>query len=140
MALDITGVWSAGDDLRVMECLLVPFGTYTLDCTQKCMMQLEDMSPEAATRVVALLNEYDAAKQVESNTNIGDTEGKVLVKADVLEWEVVGGAGSPTGPQQEMARIRMEVANYFSFCSCLGGYVPGAGGSSYYGTSSLIRS
>lgn len=141
MALDITGVWSAGDDIRVIECLLLPFGTYVLDCTQKCMNQLEDMSPEAATRVVGLLDEYDAAKQVESNTNIGDTEGKVLVKADVLEWEVVGGAGSPTGPQQEMARIRMEVANYFAFCSCLGGSLPGGGaGGGYFGTSSLIRS
>ena len=140
MALDITGVWSAGDDIRVIECLLLPFGTYVLDCTQNCMNQLEDMSTEAATRVVALLDEYDAAKQIESNTNIGDTEGKVLVKADVLEWEVVGGAGSPTGPQQEMSRIRMEVANYFAFCSCLGSYLPGAGGSGGYGTASLIRS
>ena len=140
MALDITGVWSAGDDIRVIECLLLPFGTYVLDCTQNCMNQLEAMSTEAATRVVALLDEYDAAKQIESNTNIGDTEGKVLVKADVLEWEVVGGAGAPTGPQQEMARIRMEVANYFSFCSCLGSYLPGAGGNGYYGTASLIRS
>ena len=77
MALDITGVWSAGDDIRVIECLLLPFGTYVLDCTQNCMNQLEDMSSEAATRVVALLDEYDAAKQIESNTNIGDTEGKV---------------------------------------------------------------
>ena len=140
MALDITGVWSAGDDLRVMECLLVPFGTYTLDCTQKCMMQLEDMSPEAATRVVALLDEYDAAKQVQSDQNISDTEGKVLVKADVLEWQVIGGSGAPSGPQQEMSRIRMEVANYFAFCSCLGGYLPGSGGSGHYGTASLIRS
>ena len=141
MALDITGVWSAGDDLRVIECLLMPFGTYVLDCTQKCMNQLEDMSVEAATRVVQLLDEYDAAKQIESNTNIGDTEGKVLVKADVLEWEVVGGAGSPSGPQQEMNRIRMEVANYFRFCSCLGGALPGGPGlGGYYGHAPLIRS
>ena len=105
------------------------------------MSQLEDMSSEAATRAVALLDEYDAAKLVESNQNISDTEGKVLVKADVLEWEVVGGAGSPTGPQQEMARIRMEVANYFAFCSCLGGSLPGGGGAGgYFGTSALIRS
>ena len=141
MALDTTGVWSAGDDIRVIECLLLPFGTYILDCTQNCMNQLEAMSSEAATRVVALLDEYDAAKAIESNANIGDTEGKVLVKADVLEWEVVGGAGSPTGPQQEMARIRMEVANYFAFCSCLGGSLPGGGGAGgYFGTSALIRS
>ena len=141
MALDTTGVWSAGDDLRVIECLLLPFGTYVLDCTQNCMNQLEDMSSEAATRVVALLDEYDNAKQIESNQNIGDVEGKVLVKADVLEWEVVGGAGQPSGPQQEMVRIRQEVANYFAFCSCLGGSLPGGGGyNPYYGSGKLIRS
>lgn len=138
MALDTTGVWTAGDDLRVIECLLLPFGTYVLDCTQNCMNQLEDMSVEAATRVVALLDEYDAAKSAESSSNIADTDGKVLVKADVLEWEVING-GQISGPQQEMNRIRMEVANYFAFCSCLGGSLPGSGGG-YYGTSSLIRS
>jgi len=139
MALDTTGVWTAGDDLRVIECLMLPFGTYTLDCTQNCMNQLEDMSSAAASNVVALLDEYDVAKAAESSSNLSDTEGKVLVKADVLEWEVTG-AGVPSGAQQEMNRIRMEVANYFAFCSCMGGMLPGAGGSGGYGTSSLIRS
>ena len=136
MALDTTGVWSAGDDLRVIECLLLPFGTYTLDCTQNCMNQLEDMSSAAATNVLGLLTEYETAKAAESASNIADTEGKTLVKADVLEWEV-SGQGTPSGPQQEMARIRMEVANYFAFCSCLGGQLPGGGS---YGTAPLIRS
>ena len=93
----------------------------------------------SCSNVVALLDEYDVAKAAESSSNLSDTEGKVLVKADVLEWEVTG-AGVPSGAQQEMNRIRMEVANYFAFCSCMGGMLPGAGGSGGYGTSSLIRS
>ena len=84
MALDTTGNWVAGDDLRVIEALLLPFGTFTLDCTQNCMNQLEDMSPEAVLRVRALLDEYEAAKSAESTQNLGDTEGKVLVKADKI--------------------------------------------------------
>ena len=139
MALDISGNWEAGDDLRVIEALLLPFGTYVLDCTQSCMNQLEDMSPEAVLRVRALLDEYEAADQAESEQNLGDTEGKVLVKADVLEWEVVN--GGIAGTTQEKANIRAEIARYFSFCSCLGGLLPGGpGGMMGYGTTSLIRS
>ena len=136
MALDTTGGWVAGDDLRVIEALMLPFGSYVLDCTQNCMNQLEDMSPEAVLRVRALLDEYEAADQAESGQNLGDTEGKVLVKADVLEWEVVN--GGIAGTTQEKAKIRDEIAKYFAFCSCLGGVLPGGMGG--YGTTSLIRS
>ena len=141
MALDTSGNWEAGDDLRIIEALLLPFGTYVLDCTQKCMNQLEDMSPEAVLRVRALLDEYDNAKSLDSNQNIGDTEGKVLVKADVLEWEVTG--GSQSGTEKEMIRIRYEIANYFAFCSCLGG-LPGGGGMhpamGGFGSGRIVRS
>ena len=140
MALDTTGNWVTGDDLRIIECLMLPFGTYVLDCTQNCCNQLEDMSPEAVLRVRVLLDEYDAADEAESTQNLGDTEGKVLVKADVLEWEVTGNGVS--GATQEKGNIRAEIARYFSFCSCLGSVLPGYPGSGggYAGHSSLIRS
>ena len=134
--LDVSGNWVAGDDLRVIECLMMPFGEYVLDCTRNCMNQLEVMSPEAVLRVRALLDEYDAADQAESNQNLADTEGKVLVKADVLEWEVIG--NGVAGTTQEKGNIRTEIARYFSFCSCLGSILPGTNG--YYGSASLIRS
>jgi len=137
MALDTSGSWVAGDDLRVIECLMLPFGTYVLDCTQNCMNQLQVMSDPAVLRVRALLDEYEAADQAESNQNLGDTEGKVLVKADVLEWEVVG--NGVAGTTQEKANVRAEVARYFAFCSCLAGSLPG-GNSGYAGHSSLFRS
>ena len=146
MALDTSGYWESGDDLRVIEALLLPFGTYTLDCVQNCMEQLEDMSPEAVLRVRELLDEYEAADNVDTDQNTGDAEGKVLVKADVLEWEVVGGKTGLTGPQKEKNKIRYELWNYFAFCSCLGGLNPhgpggGVGGNmGGYGSGRLIRS
>ena len=136
MALDTTGNWVAGDDLRIIEALMLPFGSYTLDCVQNCCNQLEDMSSQAVLNVRALLDEYEAAKSAESTQNLADTEGKTLVKADVLEWEK-DGSGEPSGAQKEMQRTRMEIANYFAFCSCLAGSLPGNGS---YGTTSLIRS
>ena len=134
MALDVTGNWVAGDDLRVIEALMLPFGSYTLTCTQDCMNQLEDMSPEAVLAVRALLDEYEAAETAQKTQNLADTEGKTLVKADVLEWER-NGVGQMSGPQQEMARTQAELKNYFAFCSCMSGL---AGGYAY-GTP-LIRS
>ena len=85
-----------------------------------------------------LLDEYEAAKLAESNQNLADTEGKTLVKADVLEWER-NGAGQPSGAQQEMARTRMEIAKYFAFCSCMGS-AGGGGLGGGYGSGQLIRS
>jgi len=135
MALDTTGHWVAGDDLRIIEALKLPFGAYTLECTQNCANQLENMSSEAALRVRALLDEYEAAKTAESTQNLSDTEGKTLVKADVLEWER-NGAGLPSGAQQEMSRAQQEIAQYFAFCSCMGGLQDG----SMNGVTYLIRS
>ena len=134
MALDTSGGWVAGDDLRIIEALGVPFGSYTLTCVQNCCGQLEEMSPQAVLNVRTLLDEYEAAKTAESTQNLSDTEGKTLVKADVLMWEK-DPAGSASGAQVEMQRAKNEIAQYFAFCSCLGGLL----GSGNYGTP-LIRS
>ena len=134
MALDTSGLWVAGDDLRIITVLQAPFGSYTLKCVQDCCNQLEDMSSEAVTQVKLLLDQYDAAKTAQIAVDLADTEGKTLVKADVLEWEA-NSATQPSGPQLEMGRCEMEISNYFAFCSCLGGVV---GNKSY--STSLIRS
>lgn len=134
MALDTTGNWVAGDDLRIIEALGVPFGSYTLTCVQNCANQLEDMSPQAVLNVRAALDEYEAAKSAESTQNLSDTEGKTLVQADVLKWEK-DGSDQPSGAQKEMMRAQKEIAQYFAFCSCLASI----SGNGSYGTS-LIRS
>ena len=134
MALDTSGSWVAGDELRVIEALGVPFGSYALECVANCCNQLEDMSPQAVLNVRTALDEYEAAKTAESTQNLSDTEGKTLIQADVLKW-ATDPAGTPSGAQLEMNRAKDEIAQYFAFCSCLGGLL---GGSSY-GTP-LIRS
>ena len=118
----------------MIEALRVPFGSFTLTCTQDCCNQLEDLSAQAVLNVRALLDEYEAAKAAESTANLADTEGKTLVKADVLEWEV-DSPDMPSGAQQEMMRAQDEIAKYFAFCSCLYGLMDNG----YSGTN-LIRS
>jgi hypothetical protein len=134
MALDVSGNWVAGDDLRIIEALGVPFGSFTLTCVQDCANQLEGMSAQAVLNVRGLLDEYEAAKAAESAANLADSEGKTLVKADVLEWSS-DPTGTPSGAQKEMMRAQDEIGKYFAFCSCLYGLMGDQSG----GTS-LIRS
>lgn len=132
--LDTTGVYTAGDDYRVIKALDLPFGTYVLDCVAGCMNQLEVMSVPAATDLVALLDAYDVADAAESEQNLEQAGGqKVLIEADVLSWAVINGGVS--GATQEKGKIRGEITQTMSFCTCLGNYLGNQGG----GTA-LIRS
>jgi|TARA_R100000081_G_C4756457_1_gene137382 hypothetical protein len=120
MALDTSGNWVSGDDLRIIECLKVPFGKFTLSCVQDCANELEDISADAVNNVRTALTEYETAVGIKTTADKDSKDPKVLVKADVLEWEKISG-GEISGIQAEINRARGEVAQYFAFCSCLSG-------------------
>ena len=132
--LDTSGLWSAGDDYRLIKALGLPFGSYVLECTASCMNQLQNMSTMAQQDVLDLLASYEAAETVQEAANLADTEGKTLIKADVLSWQP-DGADKASGPQKQMMSDRAKLASVFAFCSCMGGL---AGGGSHQ--TSLIRS
>ena len=131
--LDTNGLWSAGDDYKVIQALGLPFGTYTQDCIITCCNDLQDMSVVAQQDVIDLLADYDAAEAAQSAQNLSNVDGKVLVKVDVIEYEVTG--NGMTGPQSEKLRVQDELAKIFSFCTCIAGYL----GGNAYGTP-LVRS
>lgn len=131
--LDTSGLWTAGDDYKIIQALGLPFGTYTQDCIITCCNDLQDMSTVAQQDVLVLLADYEAAKTAGKAQNLADVEGKVLVEADVLKWERE--VGKLSGPDSEKARVKDELSKIFSFCSCLGGAI----GGNAYGTP-LIRS
>ena len=135
MALDTSGVYTAGDDYQVIKILSVPFGDYTLDCVSNCMNQLEDMSVPAAQDLVDMIAEWNTADAAQTTEDLSQTDGKkVLVKADVLEWEVTG--NGMTGPQSQKLKIQSDMMELMAFCSCLGGLLS----NNAYGSASLIRS
>jgi len=135
MALDTSGVYTAGDDYKVIKILSVPFGDYTLDCVSNCLNQLEDMSVPAAQDLVDMIAEWEVADSAETVQDLEQTDGKkVLTKADVLEWEVTG--NGITGPQKQKAKIEQDITDLMAFCSCLGGFLS----NSTYGITNLIRS
>jgi len=131
--LDTSGLWSAGDDYRVIKALDLPFGTYTQDCTITSMNQLQGDSTAAQQDVLDLLTDYETADAAQTTQNLANTDGKVLVEADVLKWEVTN--GGLTGPQAEKQRVKQELQQLFAFSPCLAGYF----GTSSNGTA-LIRS
>lgn len=122
MALNTSNNWVAGDDLRVIEALGVGFGSYTLTCVQNCMNELETIEVTASLNVRALLDRYEAAETALIASDLSDTDGKTLVKADVLEWER-NSTAEPSGLQTEMLRARKELQQWFAFCSCLSGFL-----------------
>ena len=121
MALDTTGVYTAGDDIRTIDALGLPFGEYVLTCVQNSLNQLEDMSSTAATNLLDELTAYETAESAQTTQDLADVEGKTLVKADVLEWQVK--AGQPSGPQAEMLRAQQQIKDYLAFSTCLGGFM-----------------
>lgn len=134
MALDTSGVYRPGDDIKVINILGLGFGSYTLDCVDGCMNELEDISAIAAQALVDAIDAWEAADQAQTDADLEQPDGrKVLVKADVLEWEVINGGTS--GPSIEKQKNRNEIARLLDFCVCLGPIDP-----NYWGTASLIRS
>ena len=134
MALDTSGVYRPGDDVKVINILQLGFGEYTLTCVQGCMEELEDMSTEAAWELVACIDAWYAADQAQTEEDLEQPDGrKVLVKADVLEWQVVNGGASGTAIEKE--KNRSQIARLLDFCVCLGPINP-----NYWGSAPLIRS
>lgn len=127
--LDITGSWSSGDQYRVLQVLGLPMSNYMVDGIVTCMNRMTDEEDALAARVVTDLDRYDTAKAVQTTADLSNPDNKVLIKADVLEWNV-GHGQSGTGREIADAVNNVRLA----FMSCP--YVPSEG---YSGTM-LVRS
>lgn len=125
--------WQTGEAEAILKVLNLTVSSFNLSQINRCMAELESISPTAQGWVQALLVDYAAALDLASNLNLAGT-GKTLVKADVLEWEVDQGGGYAFSPVTEMQRIADEMLRYFG--PCMG--IEPAGGN--YGTTPLIRS
>lgn len=120
MGLNTSGNWSVGDDLRVLDALGMDFSEYGLNGLQTCMNQLESISGGAVLKVLDAVSRYETAKAAKTAADLANTDSKVLVKADVLAWEV----NDFKGIDSEIMDSRYEVMRYFEFCP----YTPKVGG------------
>lgn len=112
--LDTNLGWVVGDDVRVLIAAGLGISQYTIEVVIGCMNNLGGYAPGAVVEVRELLDEFDTADAELSILNAAN-QGRVLVKADVLEWEQ-GGSGETFGLSNEFARIRERLMLYFSGC------------------------
>lgn len=122
--LDLTLGWSSGDDIRVLIAGGLSVSSYTVNQIRADMNGLGELSEDAVTSVLDLLDEYDIAQQNMKALN-NDSSGKVLIKADVLEWKAIE-AGSGYSPEREIGRIRALLNQYFSMSPLFGGFSMGS--------------
>lgn len=130
--LDTSLGWVAGDVERILLALEIGVSEYTINELTVCANRLGDISSTLVGKTRTLLSEYDAAIVVQKSLGVSNDAGKVLVKADVLEWEVDKG-GRYEAITKEKGRIYNELVKIFSYCPILGHSVARNG-------TSLIRS
>jgi hypothetical protein len=118
--MSLNSVWSDGDDLRVLVALDIPLGQYPVQQIQSDMNLMAAAYASLVPRVLDLLDAWDSAQDAVASQNISSSDGRVLTKADVLEWTVAN-AGQPS-PTSELERIRYLLRQYFSYSVLLDQY------------------
>ena len=116
--LDTSVGWVAGDIERILLALEIGVSEYTINELTVCANRLGQISSTLVSRVRVLLTEYDEAIELQKGLGVDADAGKVLVKADVLEWEVDRG-GRYEAVQKEKGRIYNELVKIFSYCPVL---------------------
>ena len=104
--------WVAGDQVRLLIASGLTIGRYQIDQITVDMNTLGELSVDAVTEVRLLLDNYESAQ---SRLQTLNTEGdnRILVKADVLEWEQNNGI--IYDPNTEIQRVRKLLYQYFGF-------------------------
>jgi len=111
--MSLNPVWTEGDDLRVLTALELPLGQYTIQQIQSDMNLMASDYATLVPRVIDLLDQWDELQELLYSNNSSSSDGRVLTKADVLEWAIDGSGSS--GPTAEVGRISYRLRQYFSF-------------------------
>lgn len=112
MTLNTELGWFEGDDIRVLIAAGLPVGLYQVQRIQQDMNMLAQRLPSAVAPVITLLDEYDAAQAKLKGLN-ESSEGRILTKADVLEWAATA-PGTSYSPEYELRRIKTLLYQYFA--------------------------
>lgn len=118
VALNTTIGWSVGDDTRVLVAMGLSVGVYQINQIRSDMNYLGVQIDGFVTAVLDLLDAYDTI-QVKLSALNNDSNGKVLIKADVLEWEAQN-PGTTYSPERELQRIAALLMQYFASSPLLG--------------------
>ena len=118
-SLDLSLGWTGGDVERLLLALGIGFSRYTMSEMAVGCNELGAIAPTQVAEVRNLLSEYDTAMSHQRKAGHEDEAGKMLVKADVLEFEKENG-GKYATILKEKARIVGELQKIFAFSSIIG--------------------
>lgn len=114
-ALQTSYGWVASDPERVLIACGVGVSEYSLNEVIVCCNAIGGRSSTLVGRVRGLLDDWDDANDAERDAYTDENKGRVLSKADVLEWDVSGG-GAKQAAKDEKNRISYELRLIFSDC------------------------
>lgn len=117
--LNTSSGWVAGDVERILIAIGVWVSPFTISEATVCCNELASNSPTLVARVRELLSEFDAAVEAQKEANVGGNVGRVLRKADVLEWDTENSGTPYDGALRERARIVDELTTIFGSCPIL---------------------
>lgn len=121
--LNTTYGWSQGDQVRLLIASGLGVGGYQIDQITVSMNELGSISTDAVSAVLDLIDQFELAQSKLTELN-SDSSGRILVKADVLEWEQAKTYNNYS-PQLEINRIRTLLGQYFSMCPLYGTVIQG---------------
>lgn len=122
--------WSQDDPVNLLIASGLTVGGYQIEQVTVTMNKLGAISSQIISNIQGLIGEFQDAQDALIALN-GNADGKVLVKADVLEWEQSKGVSY--SPEREIMRIRGLLYQYMASCPL---YEAGGAGS----ISTLYRS
>ena len=111
--------WAVGDVERILIAIGVWVSPFTVNEGTVCCNELGESSPTLVNRVRELLSEFDVAVEAQKAANVGENVGRVLRKADVLEWDTERSGTPYDGALRERARIVEELTTIFGSCPIL---------------------
>lgn len=111
--------WVNGDVERILIAIGVWVSPFTTNEATVCCNELGASNPTLVPRVRELLSEFDAAVEAQKAANVGGNVGRVLRKADVLEWDTENSGTPYDGALRERARIVEELTTIFGSCPIL---------------------
>lgn len=112
--LNTTYGWSQGDQVRLLIASGLSIGGYQIEQITVSMNDLGATSIDAVSSVLELIDQFEAAQLKLSELNT-ESSGRILTKADVLEWEQAKTYNNYS-PQLEINRIRTLLYQYMSSC------------------------
>ena len=124
--------WVSTDPVSLLIALGLGASKYEITQITTCMNEICDYAPGMVTSIQGLVGEFQDAQAKMTDLN-NASNGKTLIKADVLEWAPDKSVGTGYSPEREITRVRGLLMQYMNSC-------PVCGGGGYNGLTALVRS